>query len=65
MIDNLQTKQREIIERAAGLIKPGRRDDFRRHVIDQLRAKLPPYANTTIRNTCAVSLLKFRPRRSR
>jgi hypothetical protein len=65
MIENLHTKQKDIIERAAGLVKPARREDFKRHVFDQLRAKLPPYANTTIRSTCAVSLLKFRPRRSR
>ena len=48
MIENLEIKQREIIERAAGLVKPGRREDFRKHVFDQLRAKVPPYANTTI-----------------
>jgi hypothetical protein len=60
MIDNLQTKQREIIERAAGLVKPARREEFRKHVSDQLRAKLPPHANTTIRSACCASLLKYR-----
>ena len=65
MIENLEIKQREIIERAAGLVKPGRREDFRKHVFDQLRAKVPPYANTTICSTCATSLNLFINRRSR
>jgi hypothetical protein len=60
MIDHLQTKQKEIIERAAALVKPARREDFKKHVFDQLRAQLPPYANTTIRSACCASLLKYR-----
>ena len=65
MIENLQIKQKDIIERAANLVRPARREDFKKHVFDQLRAKLPPYANTTIRSTCATSLSLFINRRSR
>jgi hypothetical protein len=60
MIENLNDKQKQIVDRAAGLVKPARREEFRKHVSDQLRAQLPPYANTTIRSACCASLLKYR-----
>jgi hypothetical protein len=65
MIENLQIKQKDIIERAAALVKPARREDFRKFCEDVLRARTVPYTNTDVRHAAASALLKFTNRRSR
>ena len=64
MIENLQIKQKDIIERAANLVKPGRREDFRKFCEDVLRAR-PPYTNTDVRHAAASALIRFTNRRYR
>ena len=60
MIENFSDKQKQIIQKASGLVKAGLRDDFVKRVEDVLRAQLPPYSHTTIRSACCQSLLKYR-----
>ena len=56
----LPLKQRETIDRAASLIKKERRDDFKKHVCDQLRSRRDPPSNSDGRFACSVSLHKYR-----
>jgi hypothetical protein len=55
----LSLKQREIVDRAANLVKVADRASFRKYTEDLLRAKLQPCANTEVRSACSVALLKF------
>ena len=43
MIENFSDKQKQIIQKASGLVKAARRDDFVKMVEDVLRAQSPPY----------------------
>jgi hypothetical protein len=61
----ISPQQNQIIERAASRVKPFQRDSYKKYALDVLRGKVQPLSNTDIRSTCAASLLKFRPRRSR
>ena len=58
MIEGLPLKQCEIIERAAGHVKPAERESFRKFVADVLR-KPQPCSNTDIRHACAALLFEF------
>jgi hypothetical protein len=64
MIENFSDKQKQIIQKASGLVKAARRNDFVKFVEDVLRAKSHPLTNTDIRHACSASLLKFNNRRS-
>jgi hypothetical protein len=60
MIETLPPRQREIIDRAAGLLRPAQRESFRKFTFDVLRAKPQPLSNSDVRHACCASLLKYR-----
>jgi hypothetical protein len=60
MIETLPLKQREIIDRAANLVKVADRASYIKYTEDLLRARLRPFANTDVRSACSVALTKFK-----
>ena len=60
MIENLNDKQKQIVDRAAGLLRPAQRESFRKFTFDVLRAKPQPLSNSDVRHACCASLLKYR-----
>jgi hypothetical protein len=60
MIENLNDKQKQIVDRAAGLLRPAQRESFRKVTFDVLRARPQPLSNSDVRHACCASLLKYR-----
>jgi len=55
----LPIEQRQIIDRAASRIAKDKRQAFRKHIEDQLRARRDPPSDADVRHAAGAAFLKY------